>query len=330
MLLRAASKGEIRTTLCCSIVTLIDVNRRRVVLIAAVAIVMSIICRAVTAAPMATKPLGPVLVPGIVGTAFLVDSQDHEFSFRTRGTFNPACGTVEFWVRPQREIGTEDVQGILYQTCTPEVYSSGNGLQLMFRNKGLSVCARHTSGTNAEKSFPVHFAPKSWHHIAFTWDGKTGRLYVDGKSRGSFPMKPLEGYFPWTYVGGVALHSYPWSYISNSAFDELRVSNVAISPDDVRRDYEAGLRHEPLTWQPGRTLLLNHCDQPAESPRAQSWKRGFVFTLPQKAICEKRPIRSTPWDRPIGFTHSGRRRRRLLRPDIRVIGSIRSWKGTSA
>ena len=152
-------------------------------LIATIAIVMSVMCQAVIAAPVATKPHGPALVPGFVGKAFLVDSQDHEFSFRTRDTFNPACGTVEFWVQPQQEIGSNEFQGVLYQTCTPEVYSTGDGLQLMFRNKGLSVCARHASAENVERSFPVHFLPKSWHHVAVTWGSKMGQLYVDGEPR---------------------------------------------------------------------------------------------------------------------------------------------------
>ena len=152
-------------------------NRRTVVVIAAAALLISV-CQAVIAAPVAMQPQGPVLVPGIVGNAFLVDSQEHEFSFRTKGTFNPACGTVEFWVQPQREIGKEDFQGMLYQTFTPEGGSRSEGLQLMLCGKGLMVHAVYAAGNDVVRAYPVHFVAKSWHHIALGvgWqDGTTLR-----------------------------------------------------------------------------------------------------------------------------------------------------------
>ena len=69
-------------------------------------------------------------------------------------------------------------------------------------------------------------------------------------------MAPLASCFPWTYVGGVSLHLYPWNYISLCAFDELRVSKVAFSGDEIRRDYEAGLKHEPLAQPAGTNAAV--------------------------------------------------------------------------
>ena len=49
--------------------------------------------------------------------------------------------------------------------------------------------------------------------------------------------------------------------VSRSAFDELRVSNVDLSAEEIRRDYQSGQQHRPLAAEAGRTLLLLHCDE---------------------------------------------------------------------
>ena len=102
---------------------------------------------------------GPQLVPGLVGKAFLVDSIEHALSFRTGDTFNPACGTVEFWVQPQREIGKEDFEGTLYQTT--DSLSATEGVQVLFNGKGIEARTRNAScraGWGSTQGFPVQFA----------------------------------------------------------------------------------------------------------------------------------------------------------------------------
>ena len=213
-----------------------------------------------SAEPAASSTRGPQLVPGLVGKAFLVDSIERAFSFRTGDTFHPACGTVEFWVQPQREIGQEDFEGTLYQTT--DSLSATEGVQILFNRKGIEARTRNATcraSWGSDLWVPVHFAAGTWHHVALTWNGTTGQFYVDGKLAGQFAMKPMKSCFGRTYVGAVA--SPEKKSISRSAFDELRVSNGELSAEEIHRDFEAGQQHRPLAAETGRTLLVQHCDE---------------------------------------------------------------------
>jgi hypothetical protein len=205
------------------------------------------------AEPSAQATFGPKVVPGLIGQALLVDSADHEFRFRTEKTFNPTRGTVEFWVQPQREIGKEDFEGTLYRTIDPA--STSEGVQVFFHHKGIEVNTRYSAGWDVARLFPVQFAAKSWHHIALTWNGHSGRFYVDGKSMGEFPMKTMTGCDARTYLGALR-----GQYVAMSAFDELRLSNTDLTAEQIQKDYEAGRKQQPLVEVAGQTLLLNHCD----------------------------------------------------------------------
>lgn len=203
---------------------------------------------------------GPTIVPGLVGRAFLFDSAESEFTFRTRDTFNPAQGTVELWVQPQREIGREDFEGVLYRTIDPT--STTQGLQVIFCGRGILVNSKSASGWDLHRVFPVRFAARSWHHLALTWNGSACGFYVDGSRLAECPMNALTGCSPRTYVGALA-----GRYLSMSAIDELRISNTPLSAEEIRRDYDAGRRQQPLTQVPGQTLFLQHCDAPSRLTR---------------------------------------------------------------
>ena len=122
---------------------------------------------ATAAQPAGPDARGPAMVPGLVGKAFLVDSPEHEFSFHTRDRFQPAQGTVEFWVQPKREIGAEDFEGVLYRTIDP--LSSSQGIQVIFYRRGVLVNTKSKTGWDLNHVFPVRFAARSWHHLALSW-----------------------------------------------------------------------------------------------------------------------------------------------------------------
>lgn len=214
---------------------------------------LAVLCAVAAAEDPSRNAGGPAIVPGLVGQAFLIDSAEREFTFRTRDTFNPAQGTVEFWVQPQREIGAEDFEGVLYRTIDP--VSTTQGLQVIFCGRGILVNSKSASGWDLHRVFPVRFAARSWHHVALTWNDSTCGFYIDGSRLDECPMKALTGCSPRTYVGAMG-----GRYLSMSAIDELRISNTPLSAEEIRRDFDAGQKHQPLTQVPGRTLFLQHCD----------------------------------------------------------------------
>jgi hypothetical protein len=209
----------------------------------------------------------PALVEGVAGHGFLVDSAEHEFSLPSRGRFSTARGTVELWVQPQREIGVEDFEGVLYRTIDP--LSSTQGIQIIFHQRGVLVNTKSVAGWDVHRVFPVRFVTGSWHHLALTWDGTTGCFYVDGAQVGEFPMKPLTDCAPRTYLGALA-----GKYISLCALDEVHVLNAPLSAEEIGQDYQRGRAGQVLQEQPGRTVLLLHCDgvpQPTPVSLTASW-----------------------------------------------------------
>ena len=81
---------------------------------------------ATAAQPTSPDARGPAIVPGLVGKAFLVDSPEHEFSFRTRGRFHPAQGTVEFWLGGRTQNG-DWVVGGLFRSLAAKLRRTQNG-----------------------------------------------------------------------------------------------------------------------------------------------------------------------------------------------------------
>ncbi len=90
--------------------------------------------------------------------------------------------TLECWIRPFNLTGR---QGLVTQHDFPE--SSGIGL---FLHQGRIAFITGSGGTFEEATLHETdtglIEAQKWHHVAATWDGKTKRVYVDGKLAGEF------------------------------------------------------------------------------------------------------------------------------------------------
>ena len=75
-----------------------------------------------------------------------------------------------------------------------------------------------------------------WVHVAIVWDGLALRTYVNGVARITTlapPNEPLETLAGLFYVGCLPLNFSCF----NGLFDELRVWNVARTPDEIMANY---------------------------------------------------------------------------------------------
>jgi len=86
---------------------------------------------------------------------------------------------------------------------------------------------------------PAQLLDGAWHHCAATFDGKTMRVYLDGREIGSLERRgPL-------VAGGAApgcIGSLNGSECYQGSMDELRIYADALSPDEVALLYRHGLK----------------------------------------------------------------------------------------
>lgn len=84
----------------------------------------------------------------------------------------------------------------------------------------------------------------AWHHVAFTWDGSTVKVFVDYKqdkfSNGAARQFSNSSTISYgddnrTRIGGYPYYNASGSRKFNGLVDEVRVSNVALTPDDFLR-----------------------------------------------------------------------------------------------
>ena len=89
---------------------------------------------------------------------------------------------LEGWIRP---FSLEGWQGLITQHDFPE----RNGIGL-FLNDGriafITGTGEKYNPASVHQSKPGLISAQTWHHIAGSWDGKTKRIYVDGKLAGEF------------------------------------------------------------------------------------------------------------------------------------------------
>ena len=90
----------------------------------------------------------------------------------------------------------------------------------------------------------LHAAQGSWHHVCMTWDGVTGKYFLDGvladsTSSPGNPGQPARGKIPGSphplYIGKAGAGSGHENF--NGAIDNVRLYERALTPGDVRELY---------------------------------------------------------------------------------------------
>lgn len=155
---------------------------------------------------------GAELVPGRVGKALKCTGTKEGIALPLvdLSEFGPQGVTVAFWtLSPEKKDGT---------------FLANNG------NRGISLGSEHQrflrTDTNWQwrwKNLPMFFP--AWHHIAWSYDGKTMRLYVDGKETHSGNAdKPLN-FSRETVIG----RNF------TGLIDELLIYKRVLSPDEIQK-----------------------------------------------------------------------------------------------
>jgi len=219
----------------------------------------------------AAAPHGePELQPGRAGKALLFQNQASGLTFEVKGNFEPARGTIAFWISPDNWVGDNgDVFQYYFSTdggsdnlvIEHVWYRKGVNLLLFQGGRPIggfpgALCEALVHTYERESIQTVGPArPGVWRHIAFTW--RPGRIvgYLDGKQYGVFKEPKLKltrsggrfciGFPPWhapifydIYCDEQALPQLkkPW----RTRIDDFVILRQPLFPSQVSKLYELG------------------------------------------------------------------------------------------
>lgn len=150
---------------------------------------------------------------------------------------DPAAITLEAWVKPAslhtgNFINKGDNSGYRFRT------TAGGAFQFLDRG-----------GTNNLATATNTYSPNTWYHVVATGDSTGLKIYVNGALAAS-NSTPYGG--PNT-TASFSVGNYPGELFTG-VVDQVRVSNVARTADEIRQSYEAGLRAHKITIEFGASL----------------------------------------------------------------------------
>jgi hypothetical protein len=197
-----------------------------------------------------TQATGVTFESGVFGNGAYFAAGNQVY-FSSAGNINSTQGTLEFWIKP-RWNGNDDQNHIVLR------YGVGGGM-LFFKdgaNNWRIILNRFGSGGNPEMDTGINITEwraNQWHHCAFTWKSDSLKLYVDGNYRSVRRVtSPLNIVNETTFQLGA---DFSGSYL-DAVIDELRISDIARSAEEICANFLAGISVSALTVQPDSIAML--------------------------------------------------------------------------
>jgi hypothetical protein len=175
---------------------------------------------------------GPRRVPGVFGSAIELDGIRQSISIPYADSLKPRDAiSFSAWVSPAT------LEGVRHIYRKDDV----DGRHLFAFQEDGSVLALGLVFGDAYRELdapirPQDFAPGTWHHVAATFDGKTARVYVDGRESAAMPATdPIgaKGASP-AFIGA---DKGTESFFAGK-IDDLRMYARALSAGEIRALYE--------------------------------------------------------------------------------------------
>ena len=85
-------------------------------------------------------------------------------------------------------------------------------------------------------SVKQNLSPGEWYHIAGTFDGTNIKCYLNGVEKDTNQISAIKGGNARLFIGQDG-----WDSIFNGTIDEVKIYNRALSEEEIKADYEAGL-----------------------------------------------------------------------------------------
>ena len=155
--------------------------------------------------------------------------------------------SIEAWVKVKE--GTGKWQGMVCKQqagCTNRNYGIWVHVDQSVLHAQIGAngaCAFNINGTS-------DITDNKWHHLAFTYDGKMGRLYVDGELETEAPNnQSFQSNDPIT----IGVPNLDNANGLKGTIDEIRISNVARTEEEIQEAMNVGLA-QILSVDPGGKL----------------------------------------------------------------------------
>ncbi len=134
--------------------------------------------------------------------------------------------TVEAWVKTSTVAIRTDIIS----------KHEGGGYALIIDEGGIFRASFHIAGTYTPARSATALEADQWYYLAATYDGKSLNVYINGELEGE---APAQGEVTSTDVslsigGNSGLGGVVTSYFYKGVVDELRVSNIARTPDELK------------------------------------------------------------------------------------------------
>ncbi|MDP3940909.1 MAG: DUF2341 domain-containing protein [bacterium] len=168
----------------------------------------------------------PQWTDGKVGSALLFDGFNQRVSVLDNGKLDQTSNlTISAWIKRNR-LGT--AQHIVNKGTSAYALhlDASNFVNLSMQGTGIIVTSTQAISDTT-----------SWHYIAATWDGTTGKIYIDGKDvSGATTSHTLTVNATNLLIGS---DTTPANFF-NGKIDEVRLYNYALSPAQVAWNYNHG------------------------------------------------------------------------------------------
>lgn len=273
----------------------------------------------------APQPLNPPgdrqFVAGVFGQAIVFTKTERQLIFATEGNYNPARGTIEFFVRePDLVVGEFASNRGYWQTQGGRplekmrlVIGRGNFNTARTGTRQNDLFADFLDGQLGLKASLTGWTAEQWHHIAVLWDEKQARLLLDG-------VCVAKGSFPGLQAGPPAFE------VGTNAFlfmDELRISDVPREELQVADNTTGETPFKPLEEQQTAPRELPDLPEPPARPEVvpirpdvpnlfiDDWliesQNKLIRRLGQVTKYPDNPVISPegPWEETAAFPFSG-------------------------
>lgn len=181
---------------------------------------------------------------GNANSAIQLDGVNDYFYMADNNTLRPDALSISVWIKPAAINNNSNRIQIYnksrWNDSSAEMYSSliklnenGPGLTFMTNIKQNSNCQVAVGWQNFE--FSSNFQLNTWHHLVFTYSGRSVRMYFDNvlvDQRDNLPANAIDSCPGGELKFGAQLRDYP-NYF-NGAMDDIRIYRRAISTDEVR------------------------------------------------------------------------------------------------
>jgi hypothetical protein len=171
----------------------------------------------------------PKVVDGKFGKALSFSGAGDKIEIPHDDVFTTPTFTLMAWVN------VEDLATGWRMIVGKDAWPDRNYAMFVHQNNGRLHCAFGTPALQDRGNFNSKglIVDETWHHVAFTYDKKVRRAYVDGELDTEVPLDIDPG----TPQVPVIISRPPFKGL----IDEVYVGNAAVEPEDVKTAAEKGL-----------------------------------------------------------------------------------------